>query len=237
EEGDAEGAVEQYAEAQAIAPEDGRLLFNLGNALARAERLEEAAQAWQRAAELAEKGEDSLLARDAWYNRGVAAMEQGAFPQAAQAMAQALRFDPQDAEARRNLELALRQLPPPQQQPESGDSRERDQQQDESQPSRSSQQDPNQQQQDEQDAEQRQDPSQRERESDEQETPAPAEQDEPQRPSPQAPRGEAADDQNKQDDKQMAERLLDMLDQNERQALRRALRQRAHERKPREKDW
>ena len=110
EAGDAEEAVRLFTEAQALAPEDPRLLFNLGNALRAAERLDEAARAYSRASESGE-GE---VARDARFNRGVLELERDDAPAAVEGFGGALMIDPQDEEARRNLELALRRLPPPQ---------------------------------------------------------------------------------------------------------------------------
>jgi Ca-activated chloride channel family protein len=98
-----EDAVEGYRRALELAPEDPRLHFNLGNALARAGRLEEAERAWRRAAE----GARGPLRTDALYNRGVAALEAGDVEAAIARFTDALLVDPLDAEARRNLRIAL----------------------------------------------------------------------------------------------------------------------------------
>lgn len=67
--------------------------------------LAEAARGYQAAlaAEL-----DDPLRRDAWFNLGNALYRAGAFPEAAQAFAEALAVDPEDFEARQNFERALR---------------------------------------------------------------------------------------------------------------------------------
>ncbi len=66
--------------------------------------LAEAARGYQGAIS---SGLDDGLARDAWFNLGNTLYRAGAFAESAAAYAEALAVDPEDAEARRNLERAL----------------------------------------------------------------------------------------------------------------------------------
>jgi len=144
-EGELEKAMREYIETQALAPDDPRVLYNLGNTLARQEKTEDALSVLERAAL---EAEDPVLERDARFNRGVVQMETEDLPGAIRSFAEALTVDPTDAGARRNLELALRQMQQQQQ----------DQQQDNQDQQQQEEQDQDQQQQDQQD--QRQDQQQ-----------------------------------------------------------------------------
>lgn len=68
---------------------------------------------------------EGTLRRDAFFNLGNALFRAGAFEEAAGAYGEAVALDPEDLEARRNLERALRRAEPEQQ-----DQQEQDQQQD-----------------------------------------------------------------------------------------------------------
>lgn len=224
QEQDPEQAIAAFSEALTRVPDDPVLNFNLGNALAAAGRLEEAQTAWSRAAEMGQQ----TLSRDAWYNGGVAALQSGDAEQAVSRLSQALMLDPRDAQARRNLEIALRQL----QQQEQEQSQQQDQQQQDQQDQQDQQQEQQQQnQQDQQDQQdqQQQDDSQKDR-SGEQQT-------QPSESQPQPADGEQQQGAAPDPEKEMSERLLKMLDDQEREALQRALRRRAGQRAEREKDW
>ncbi len=266
EEGNAEEAVRHYTEALSRAPDDPRILFDLGNALARLGRLDEARQAWDRAASLGE----GTIRRDAWYNRGLAELLGGDARAAAEAFTRALLVDPGDEEARRNLDLALRQLRREQQQqrqPQGGGGRDRqEQQQDRSERGRqgSEQQQQRQQQgeqqrerqeqqrrqqQQQQGKDRRQDQQQQQQQQEEnrekrQGDRAQQEQDRLRQGGQQQPRqerqaGAAAGKEGAEDReaREMAERLLRRLAEDEKDALRRALRRRVPAGKKREKDW
>lgn len=117
--GDYEAAQRAYDDAAQQAPDDPRLAYNQGTAaLQRGD-----AAAARSALDRALAGGDPTLRRDSWYNHGVNSMLRQEWGPAVRAFGEALRLDPRDAEARRNLELAVRQLqrtPPPQQQPQGG---------------------------------------------------------------------------------------------------------------------
>ena len=260
EEGNAEEAVRHYTEALSRSPDDPRILFDLGNALARLGRLDEARRAWDRAATLG-KG---TIRRDAWYNRGLAELLGGDARAAAEAFTRALLVDPTDEEARRNLDLALRQLrrqQQQQQQPQGGRGKQQEeQQQDRSEKGQQGQKQEEQrqsgQQQQEQQQEQqegqrggdrkdrqekgrRQDRQRREDEERQQEQQRQERQGQQQQKQQQAA-GSAAGKEGPEDReaREMAERLLRRLARDEKDALRRALRRRIPAgKKKREKDW
>jgi len=196
EEGDPARALEHFERAVELSPDDPRLLYNLGVALAKEGDLEQAEELWSDVAGRAE-GE---LARDAWFNRGIAALEQGDPEKAVGAFSESLLVDPDDLEARENLDRALRmiaQQPPPQPSP-SGQQQDPEQDQDE------------QEKQGQQEQQQQQgDQSQNEEQQQQQE----------QSPSP------GQDDSNEKPDEnlEMARRLLDQVGREEFDSLRRAL--------------
>ena len=262
-------ALEAFSDAQALAPDDPRVLYNLGLALARKGQLTEADQAWKRASELAE----GKLQRDAWFNRGVAALSAKDPARAARAFGESLLVDPQDEEARRNLEFALRQLQRKKQdsqQNQPSDSKRKQDSKEQGKPSSSQQgqSGKQQQQQSRQQGEKNDDPSQAQRgtskEQRQQQSPSPGKKKEEDRQQQErkeeagassekpsqggderqkagrqegSPQSEAPS-RAESSDKQMAARLLKMLEQNETQALRRALRRREKSpRHPREKSW
>ncbi len=263
-----EEALKHYSQAQAFAPDDPRILYNLGLALARAGKTQEAAQAWRRVSQLAE---GSLL-RDGWFNRGILAMKEQDPAKAARAFSEALVVDPTDLEAQHNLERALRSLQQqqnPQQSSSSQDSKKRDQdaQPQDQQPQNGEQGAPQSQQQTSQEDPQKPQEPQRSAEGSSQDEQDKAEQAESKTSPEQDPSKDAKEKgedrrkdttepkehENKQADqrpeatgenqdgqdvnRQMAERLLDQLQHNEKQALRRALRQAAGSQRERERPW
>ncbi|MDQ7006411.1 MAG: tetratricopeptide repeat protein [Acidobacteriota bacterium] len=256
EKDDPAAALEHFTEAQAHAPDDPRVLYNLGLALARAGKLEEADRAWKRAAQLA-RGE---LARDAWYNRGVAALADKNTAAAVDSFARALMIDPTDEEARRNLELALQAAQPQasqggsQEQPRDQPQKQQGSQQGssggkDSKPSSEPRNRQDQGQRDGRQGDQEHDSrSGRQPEApspgdDRRQAPTPPQED---RPGPADGRSQAGDrpaegagaDAERRDEDELAARLLKMLEQNEKSALRRALRrQRRGPHEKREKDW
>ncbi len=109
---DFEKAQEKYDQAQQLAPRDPRIAYNQGTVATARGNAEDANSAYDRALQSAE----GALRRDTWYNRGVTALQQKEWPQAVKSFGEALKLDASDAEARRNLELAVRQLQRQQQQ-------------------------------------------------------------------------------------------------------------------------
>jgi Ca-activated chloride channel homolog len=105
-EGDHPKALESFDQSVARRPDDPRLRFNLADALYKNGKYQEAVAAFQALA-----GNDgSPLAGPARFNLGNALFQQGNYPAAIAAYRGALDLVPDDLDARRNLELALRAI-------------------------------------------------------------------------------------------------------------------------------
>lgn len=100
---DWEAAAEAYAAAQAEAPDSAALAYNLGNAAFRQEDVEGARRHLLEALGL----DDGALTRRIHFNLGNLAFNLGDPAAAADSFKAVLRADPQDADAKHNLELAL----------------------------------------------------------------------------------------------------------------------------------
>ena len=127
--GDHDSALESYQDAQVRAPESGEPHYNSGNALYRTEEYEEALQSYDESLRHA-AGE---LRSHGFFNRGNTAFQQEQYPEAVEAYEEVLRMNPDDADAKHNLELALRRMSPEdeQQQEEQQDEQEEEEQQEE----------------------------------------------------------------------------------------------------------
>lgn len=99
-------ALKLYMDAQASRPGAPELHYNIGNVLFRKKEYDKAVEEYLRA----QAAPDGVLSQAAVFNRGNALMMQGRLEDAVQAYVQALRARPDDTDAKRNLELALRQL-------------------------------------------------------------------------------------------------------------------------------
>ena len=106
--GDYDSALESYLDAQARAPKSGEPYYNSANALYRTEEYEEALQSYD---ESLRHAEGELRARG-FFNRGNAAFQQENYPDAVEAYEEVLRVNPEDGDAKHNLELALRRMSP-----------------------------------------------------------------------------------------------------------------------------
>lgn len=115
EEGQFEQALDSYTEAQREDPDLAEPYYNAGNAFHRTGNLEAAAAQLQQSLRLAA---DSL-APQAYYNLGNTFFMGQAVAEAIEAYKEALRRDPDDLDAKHNLELAL-QLQQQQQQQQAG---------------------------------------------------------------------------------------------------------------------
>ena len=104
--GQAEPALSEYQKAQAAIPEAPQLHYDIGNVLYRQENWAGAAEAYEHALGVA--GPD-LSARAA-YNLGNALFHDEKYDDAVKAYTRALKGQPQDGDAKHNLELALRAL-------------------------------------------------------------------------------------------------------------------------------
>lgn len=133
EEGNAEylkgkndSALEEYQKAQGIVPDAPQIHYDLGNVLYRQQNWAGAAEAYERA--LGAAGPD--LAPKAAYNLGNALFQDHKYDDAIKAYTRTLKAAPTDADARHNLELALRALKEQQKQPKSSQQQQQNQQKD-----------------------------------------------------------------------------------------------------------
>ena len=127
--GDYAAALLAYQDAQVRAPEAGEPHYNAGNARYRTAAYEEALQEYDEALRFAR----SELRLHGFFNRGNAAFQTQQYTQAIEAYKEVLRLDPDDADAKHNLELALAQLPPQQQDQDQEEQQQEEQQQDQEQ--------------------------------------------------------------------------------------------------------
>ena len=109
--GDYAAALDAYEGAQGRAPEYGEPYYNAGNALYRMEEYGESLQEYDESLRYAE----SELRSRGFFNRGNASFQTQQYAQAIDAYKEVLRMNPDDLDAKHNLELALAQLPPQQQ--------------------------------------------------------------------------------------------------------------------------
>ncbi len=105
-----EGFREQAVDSREAGPS-----YNLGNALYRQGRFDEAANAYQ------ESLQKNPRLEDGWYNLGNALFRQDRFKDAIRAYQGALSLDPDDSDAKHNLELAKRALEKDPRKDKSGD--------------------------------------------------------------------------------------------------------------------
>lgn len=97
--------------------------FNLGDALYRQERYEEALEAYQSSLQKMERSTDRS---NALHNMGNTFFQMEKYEEAARSYAEALKLDPEDEDTRYNLAQTLRRMqqPPPQQQQQQSDQQE-----------------------------------------------------------------------------------------------------------------
>lgn len=100
-------AVSAYSKAIEADPNNGTAKFNLANTLYKQNRPDEAVKIFTELAGVAGKRE--LKAR-AWYNKGAVLSQQKKLEESIEAYKNALRLNPDDKEARENLQKALLEL-------------------------------------------------------------------------------------------------------------------------------
>jgi Ca-activated chloride channel homolog len=100
-------AEQLYQQAAASSPGNGKAGYNLGNALYKNKKNEEALKSYDAAtANLTTKEDRSK----AWYNKGVVLSKDKKLPEAIEAYKNALKQNPGDDQARENLQKALNEL-------------------------------------------------------------------------------------------------------------------------------
>jgi len=186
-------ALKKYFDAQASRPGAPELHYNIGNVLFRKKEFDKAVEEYLRA----QTSSDPVLSEAALFNRGNALAMQGKLEDAIQAYVQALRAKPDDTDAKRNLELALRLL----------------EQQKKKQPQQQQQQDKNQDQNKNQQSQQQPQPG-----------------DGKDQPPPRQKRpGEMSEDE--------ARQVLEALQQEEKEGIKKHARAAMRDRRPPEEDW
>ncbi len=128
EKGDYATAEAGYREALLVTPDDARLHFNLGNALTRQGKFDEAIASYEN---FKQRTSDPRERAAADYNIGNIHGAKEEWAKAAGKYRESLRANPTDPQAQYNYELARRRLtqPPPEQQPQDGDQQQEQQQQ------------------------------------------------------------------------------------------------------------
>lgn len=118
EEGRYEDALAAFEAAKRELPASAVLDHNIGNAHYKLGRFEEAEKAWLRATSSA--ADDPALRQKGFFNLGNAYASQEKDKEAIGMYRKALALNPHDAEARHNLEVLLRKIPPKGDQPSDG---------------------------------------------------------------------------------------------------------------------
>lgn len=103
-EGNYDKAEEAYKKALSKKPNNTTATYNLGNTLYKKEKTEDAIKSFD---ETAANATEAELKSKALYNKGVLYHKNNQLPEAIEAYKQALRLTPNDAEVRKNLQLAL----------------------------------------------------------------------------------------------------------------------------------
>ncbi len=103
---DYNNAITQYQQAIAKKPASATAKYNLGNALYKNSKADEAVQAYDDAAANAVSKTDKSKA---YYNKGVVLQNNKKIPECIEAYKNALKLNPQDEDARQNLQKALQQ--------------------------------------------------------------------------------------------------------------------------------
>lgn len=121
---DAAGA---YQKALKKSPENTTAFYNLGNALYKTNKVDDALKAYDNTVQTAT---NNTMKQKAYYNGGVVLQSQNKLPECIKAYKNALKLDPNDEDARQNLERALQQLKQQQQQNQKDQKQNKDQKKD-----------------------------------------------------------------------------------------------------------
>ncbi len=106
ERGQYDEALKVYRDAQLESPESPQLHYNIGNALYRKRKFQEAAEEYQKAL----RSDQPLLQEQTYYNLGNSAYRQGKLTDAIQFYKKALQLKPDDMDAKYNLEFVRKKL-------------------------------------------------------------------------------------------------------------------------------
>ncbi|MDQ6757484.1 MAG: VWA domain-containing protein [Bacteroidota bacterium] len=100
-------AIGAYQSALKRSPKNTTAFYNLGNALYKTNKLDDALKAYDNTVQTAR---NNALKENGYYNGGVTLQKQNKLPECIKAYKNALKLAPQDEEARQNLERALMQM-------------------------------------------------------------------------------------------------------------------------------
>lgn len=229
---DFEQAEQAYRDAENVKP-DYTSSYNLGNALYKQLRLEEAEGRFNAAISKANGAEDKARAH---YNLGNARVHQGKLKEAIQYYKQALKYNPQDEEARHNLAQTIYRMQREQQSQQGENSQQRDEQEQNEEEAQEQQSDQQQSEQQQSEEEQKQQQA-KQQESEQQESDAKQEQEqegeEGDEEQEQLQEGELTEEEVSQEE---AERLLRQSEEQEKKTWEKMKRGSSKKVKPK-KDW
>jgi Ca-activated chloride channel homolog len=100
-------SLEQYKQALTTNPKNTTAVYNQGNAQFRQNKFDEALESFNSAID---NSGDKKMQQAGHYNKGVALMKQSKLEESIDAWKNALKLDPEDQQARENLQKALREL-------------------------------------------------------------------------------------------------------------------------------
>jgi Ca-activated chloride channel family protein len=207
-------AEEAYRKSAADDPSSAKAAFNLGDALYRQERYEEAIEAFEKSYG---KQSDPQQQSKSLQNLGNAHYQMKNYPEAAKAYGESLKLDPENEEARYNMAQALRRIqePPPQQEQQEGEKQEKEEQEENKQEQAQPQ------------------PQEEENESSEEQEQQAGEEE-----MPQADPDENQEQEGGKIDKEEALRLLEALEKQEEELQKKLMRENAPKAEIKsEKDW
>ena len=118
-------AENSYRDALKIADNNPTASFNLGNTLYRKDNTDEATEAFDNAIK---NSSDNVIKENAYYNKGVAYQKAKKLPECIDAYKNALMLNPNDEDARQNLERALKEQKQQQQQQQQQNQKDKKQQ-------------------------------------------------------------------------------------------------------------
>lgn len=217
--GDYETAIELYRQAIEENPEDHRLHFNLGTALAQTGNAEESVKAFQRAKQLMDDPRQQAMAD---YNAGTILSKAEMYDEALTFFKEALRKNPDDPDTKHNYEMSVQKQQEQEEQEQDSDSDEQDENEDQEQEQN---QDDNEQNEQEQDQDQEQNQDQDQQNDQNEGSPEDQEADAQQQPQP--------DEISREE----ARNILNALEQLERQILENRKKEASDSQSSNDKDW
>ncbi len=227
--GDYEKAIQNYTDiAATYAPESEELHFNIGNAWFRQEHYDKAMEEFQQVY----GSTDEMLEAKAYYNVGNCHFRKEDYVKAIEAYVESLKLNPDDEDAKYNLELARRKLKEQLDKNKQQQDQQQQQQQDQQQQDQQQQQQQNQQNQEDQQQEGQQQQQQEEKQEQQQQ-----DQQQQQEQQEQQQAQQQAEPPKEEMTKEQALQLLQSLEEDEKQKREDYRRHQAKARVNVEKDW